>query len=508
MKNFSFIFLFAIISQMAIGQTLDNSFFDEADQFFKTHVESNNVNYAKAKSSTELRALVQRVANTDLSGANAETQKAFYINAYNILVVKAVAESFPIASVKDISGFFDKKKHTVAGESLTLNKLENSKLLSVSNDPRLHFVVVCGAVDCPPIVDFAYRPNELEAQLDGQTSKALNNPNFIKTTDNGIEISQIFNWYAKDFGGNLGTVRQFINKYRSTPISDSDKVSYYEYNWQLNDSGRTTFSNGGVGAANDSRYVVSATIPKGNTEIKLFNNLYTQQTGSNGNLTDRSTFFTSTFAALYGLTNRFNAGIEVKYRRVENTSTDNSAFQVFKSGQTESSRSGITGIGPKIRFAPFKSLSNFSIQSTLIFSTGDDLAGTNDLPYIDWNGPTFNTQLFNDFSIGNRFSLFTELDFLIEDIGARDSHSNRFSTPATLIFSYFPNAKTTLYTIGGFSPYYQTTFDYFIQGGVGGKYQINPNFEVELLYTAFTNRFLLDTGGNAQTFNLGIRYNL
>ena len=102
------------------------------------------------------------------------------------------------------------------------------------------------------------------------------------------------------------------------------------------------------------------------------------------------------------------------------------------------------------------------------------------------------------------FSLFTELDVLIEDIGK----SNRLSTPATLIFSYNPNPKTTLYTLGGFSPYWQTEFDYFIQGGAGAKYQFTPKLELELLYTKFTNKFLLDTGGEAATFNLGLRFNI
>ena len=42
----------------------------------------------------------------------------------------------------------------------------------------------------------------------------------------------------------------------------------------------------------------------------------------------------------------------------------------------------------------------------------------------------------------------------------------------------------------------------------GAKYQFTPNFELELLYTAFTNKGLRSSNGRAATYNLGVRYSL
>ncbi|MEO1385351.1 MAG: hypothetical protein AAFV78_19200, partial [Bacteroidota bacterium] len=68
-----------------------------------------------------------------------------------------------------------------------------------------------------------------------------------------------------------------------------------------------------------------------------------------------------------------------------------------------------------------------------------NLQGNGQLPFIDWDGATWWTQFFNDFPLGNNFSLFTEIDFMIEDIGSRaEGDINRISTPATVILSYFP----------------------------------------------------------------------
>jgi len=299
MKNTIILIVLFFVSQSVFAQKLNDSFFNDADQFFKTYVKSGKVDYAGAKQSSELAALINTVANTDLSSADAANKKAFYINSYNLLVINAAASQYPLNSVLSISGFFDSKKHKVAGENITLNKLEKDRLIKATGDARLHFVLVCGAIDCPPIVNFAYRPAKLDQQMEVQTTKALNNPNFIKVNSNGVALSKIFEWYPADFGGSQKSAIEFINKYRQSKIASDSKITYYKYDWTLNNrsAGTTSTSDPAApeaqpGAANASRYVVSAAIPKGRVELKDFNNLYTQKTGNEDGLTNRSTFYT------------------------------------------------------------------------------------------------------------------------------------------------------------------------------------------------------------------------
>lgn len=266
----------------------------------------------------------------------------------------------------------------------------------------------------------------------------------------------------------------------------------------------------GLKAVKTIRYIVSSTVPRGSTEVRFFNNLYSEKKGNTGELTDRSSFFTTSLNVLYGLNDRLNIGFATRFRRVRNHSLPSSAFDVFGSDENGSSRSGVTAFGPHIRFAPVPKWENFSIQSTFVFAIGNDLSGrTTQQPYIDWSGATWHTQIFNDFPIGSYFSLFTEIDLLIEDIGLLgNGNSNRVSTPATLILSYNPNWKSTIYALSGFSPTLAADFDYFTQIGLGTKYQFTPNFELELLYTKFSNEFLAQIGGQAATYNLGIRFNI
>lgn len=512
MKHLFQIIITSLIWTASISaQNIDKTFFDQAHSFFSKHVTIGLLDYTELKNNQRLESLISAIENANLIAADMDTKKAFYINAYNLHVINAAANAFPLNSVMDLTGFFDSRKITVAGERMTLNNLEKNLLLKVYKDARLHFVLVCGAIGCPPITNFAYRPDLVEMQLEKQTKIALNNPMFLKISSDKTELSQIFNWYANDFGSNKSAIIEFINAYRTSPISNSAKISYYPYNWDLNDA-RNRSSEiipNASGANNASRYIVSSTIPKGSSEVKIFNNLYSQQTGDAEQLTDRSTFFTTSVSYLYGLNNRFNIGLNTRYRRVRNSALPDSPFAVLGSTEASSSRQGITALGPQIRYAPVEKWTNFSIQSSFVFPIGQDLAGNDSQAYIDWNGATWNTQFFNDFSIGRQFSLFTEIDVLWEDIGGVDGgHANRVSTPATLILSYNPTSKATVYAIGGFSPYWQSTFDYFIQGGVGAKYQFNPNFELELLLTEFSNKFLKQSGGQAATYNIGLRYNI
>lgn len=248
----------------------------------------------------------------------------------------------------------------------------------------------------------------------------------------------------------------------------------------------------------DWRYITSATIPKGGIEAKMFNNLYTQS-----DETFRNTFFTSNVSVLYGAFHGFNIGFDSKLRRVNNNLVGDSPFSVFGDISTNG-RAGLTGIGPRIRFSPTKKLPKFSVQSTYYFATGENLAGSATEPYIDWNNAVWWTQLFNDFSINDKMAFFLELDFIWEDISS-DGGLNRMSTPITAIYSYFPVKNLTVYALAGYSPYFKKEQGYFTQGGLGAKYQLHKNFEIEALYTIFdANTF--EEGAKASTFNIGLRY--
>ena len=211
------------------------SFFKDADSFFSAYISDGKVDYqAVIKSPELLNSLLETAKNVEVSASDATTYQAFWINAYNLSVIKGIIDNYPIKSPLDKKGFFDKITYDLGNISITLNDIENIKLRGVfKKEARFHFVLVCAGLGCPPIINKAYKPETLETQLQKQTEIALNNPDFIKVKGNKVQLSQIFEWYKDDFTQD-GTEIEYINRYRKEAIPEKAKVSYYSYDWRLN----------------------------------------------------------------------------------------------------------------------------------------------------------------------------------------------------------------------------------------------------------------------------------
>lgn len=229
-----------VLAPAAFAGPVARPFHEDVTAFLRTVVmPDGQVNYAAVvRSKATLGALVSRVQQFDAAAASAAERKAFYLNAYNLLVLNAVADNYPLSSVMKVPGFFDKKTHRVAGETMTLNDLENNKLRKPYADARIHFALVCGARGCPVLRRDAYAPTTLDAQLTQQTQRALQDPKFIRVdaASKKVQLSEIFKWYDADFRATGKSNLAFINQYRGKqPIPANYTTDFYTYDWTLND---------------------------------------------------------------------------------------------------------------------------------------------------------------------------------------------------------------------------------------------------------------------------------
>ncbi len=235
MKLFST--LIAILFTAVIFAQSPATFISKTDAFLKKNVTKGRVNYKSIKNNpAELEELMALAKDVRVSKSDAANYQAFWINAYNISVISGITAKYPTKSPLNIKGFFDKKTYSLGGKETTLNDLENKLLRAVfPKEARFHFVLVCAGLGCPPIINEAYKANTLEAQLQKQTVIALNNPKFIKVKGKKVQLSQIFEWYKKDFT-QYGSEVEYINKFRKEPLEAGSRISYYPYDWTLNDA--------------------------------------------------------------------------------------------------------------------------------------------------------------------------------------------------------------------------------------------------------------------------------
>ena len=236
MNKFFFAFTFILCSSTAViySQSL-STFFDEADALFGAYVADGKVDYEALYTNPEsLHKVLATAKQLKVPVSEKSNYQAFWINAYNLAVIKGIVDVFPTKSPLDTKGFFDEKRFDLGGISITLNDIENKLLRAQFSDPRFHFVLVCGAKGCPPLISKVYRPASLDLQLQQQTTKALNNDAFIMTSDGTVAVSEIFKWYKEDFVSSGQTEIDFLNKYRKVKIPTDAKLLYYNYDWRLN----------------------------------------------------------------------------------------------------------------------------------------------------------------------------------------------------------------------------------------------------------------------------------
>ncbi len=515
------------------GQT---SFFGDADSFFKKYVINGKINYDLIKKDpSDLKGLMKQIENFPLTDQIGDKNKAFYINTYNILVINQVIDNYPIGSPQEVPGFFNKTKYPVAGSNYTLNHIENEILRPVYKDPRFHFVLVCGALGCPPITNFAYLPEKLDEQLENQTLLALNDNNFVRIAENKVELSEIFRWYEEDFVEASGNSINYINKYRREAIPQSFNVSFYTYDWALNEfkvESAVKVEEGKSEVSNIFAYTPSKLLKSGQVEMQLFNNLYTQQAYRDGNrekinYNSRDTYFGALFYALYGISKsaRVNVGFDLNMKSVFTDASQGSPLGVFRFDKTPNSRTAVTSIGPKVKFQPLNNVSNFSVQSAFWIPVAKDLEAVdsnNEYPWMDYHMYTWWNQFFFDKSLGSDWQIFTEADLMFRFKTKNGNIPTHMDVPLSVFLSWFPSGKVTLYSQLQYSPRFQlakTTYsdengnnvntidpfdlvsDYAHAGG-GLKYQLTSNLNLEASSTYF---FTSKNGGAGSTFNLGIR---
>ncbi|MBD2716661.1 DUF547 domain-containing protein [Microvirga sp. STR05] len=170
-------------------------------------------------------------------------QMAYWINAYNAYTIRLVLDHYPVRSIKDIGTKIQiplvttpwaSKFFSIGGEKMSLDNIEHSIIRKRYNDPRIHFALVCAAVSCPRLRPEAYTAARLESQLDEQGRDFLNNPDKNKPGKSSAQLSRYFDWYKSDWTDNGQTVAGWVNRYAAAKMDSNAKISYLDYNWQLN----------------------------------------------------------------------------------------------------------------------------------------------------------------------------------------------------------------------------------------------------------------------------------
>ncbi|MEO0514620.1 MAG: DUF547 domain-containing protein [Planctomycetota bacterium] len=248
----TFLTLFFAIVLRPDSAAADPTWTDAYDGLLRTHVDEQGfVDYAAIAAEPQvLTGYVESLALPDALPPvdQRDARLAALINAYNAFTLQLILdhwdqfESGAVSSITELHGGkpWDQDIWTLAGQTVSLNQLEHElirrDLLTLDGvpgaaEPRLHWAVVCAAYSCPPLRAEAYTAPQLEAQLADQERRVLltQDPRFVQQDGGKIGVTQLFNWYGKDFGDWKRYVTQ-----RLEPAPAATNWYFINYDWKLN----------------------------------------------------------------------------------------------------------------------------------------------------------------------------------------------------------------------------------------------------------------------------------
>jgi hypothetical protein len=217
---------------------------------------------AGSQAYAEFRNLTRTLGRYTLQDmGDRQSQKAFWINLYNALILDAVISYGLRGSLQTQLGIFRRAAYTVGGLRFSADDIEHGILRGnrrnpmlpfppfgrgdprlefsmTSPDPRVHFALVCGARSCPPIA--FYDKSRLDEQLESACINFINAGGAEFDAESRVlRLSKILQWYQGDFGGRRGVIECVVRCTRDFELqtaleSERVRLRYMRYDWSLN----------------------------------------------------------------------------------------------------------------------------------------------------------------------------------------------------------------------------------------------------------------------------------
>ena len=256
----------AVASPAAQENPTDTARRESFDETLDLYVRDGYVYYRTLKiERARLDMYVSWLANVAVDSLPRDEQLAFWLNAYNALVLRTVIDRYPIQgsspgyparSIRQIPGAFERLPHRVAGRTLTLDQIEQT-ILPRFRDPRVYLALGRGSVGGGRLRSEAFSPARLEAQLTAVAEECARRLECIQIElqNNQVLASAIFSWREAEFAAAYAALAPAALASRS-PIEravlafvepkllaaereflaqNRFRLSYKPFDWSLND---------------------------------------------------------------------------------------------------------------------------------------------------------------------------------------------------------------------------------------------------------------------------------
>ncbi|MFP4430512.1 MAG: hypothetical protein ACLFPV_04625, partial [Spirochaetaceae bacterium] len=106
-------------------------------------------------------------------------------------------------------------------------------------DERIHYVVNCGSIGCPDLYPEPLTASNWERIFEESAKSYTNHPRGVRFDGNRLVLSEIYNWYVADFGGDFdGLVAHlvdYVDDATARRLQNHSGRVRYDYDWSLNE---------------------------------------------------------------------------------------------------------------------------------------------------------------------------------------------------------------------------------------------------------------------------------
>jgi len=208
---------------------------------------------------------VSTIAETEVPDTwDQKRRLAFWINAYNALVLRTVIDHYPIRgraaayppnSIRQVPGSFEKRQFRAARRMVTLDQIE--KDIIVPMDARAVLALGRGALGGGRLKSEAYTAERLDAQLDSMVREVVDRREmvFVDTQNAVLSVNPMFSWregaFVDAFAGRaapefsvrspleravLGLITPVVVRSEAEFLkSNRFRMQFHEFDWRLND---------------------------------------------------------------------------------------------------------------------------------------------------------------------------------------------------------------------------------------------------------------------------------
>jgi hypothetical protein len=226
--------------------------YDSYNQFLKEVVKRDRVDYLAARANPNMDKALRALASLSCDEFGGESDRlAYWINAYNLLVIKTVSDHFPTSSIENVSNDLNSHRYTVGGQPITVKDIKQLKIQPLLRgtrkgdytDCRMLFLIAGGAMGYPVICDHAITSESIAKDMETNTKK------FIQVRYNvyfshemhTLYISPFFQWNAATLMQAYDDPFQFVifymdpNDRPDTSDIHSKQVTNRKFDWRIND---------------------------------------------------------------------------------------------------------------------------------------------------------------------------------------------------------------------------------------------------------------------------------